>query len=39
MSAGFRVLPGPDLNRFGKRIESWKQIAAYLVRHMTTVRR
>jgi hypothetical protein len=39
MFAEFRVLPGPDLNRFGKRLESWKQIAAYLDRHVTTVRR
>src|SRR5438045_217532 len=39
MSADFRVQPGSDLNRFDKRLESWKQIAAYLDRHVTTVRR
>ena len=39
MSADFRVQPCSDLNRFGKRLESWKQIAAYLDRHVTTVRR
>ena len=39
MSADFRVLPRPDLNTFGKRLESCKQIAAYLDRHITTVRR
>jgi hypothetical protein len=36
MSADFRVQPCSDLNRFGKRLESWKQIAAYLDRHVTT---
>src|SRR6476469_6671438 len=39
MSPDFRVQPGSDLKRFGKRLESWKQIAAYLDRHVTTVRR
>ena len=39
MSADFRVQHCSDLNRFGKRLESWKQIAAYLDRHVTTVRR
>src|SRR6266536_6253308 len=39
MFADSRVQVGSDPNRFSKRLESWKQIAAYMDRHVTTVRR
>jgi AAA ATPase domain len=39
MPADSRVQLGSNPNRRGKRLDSWKQIAGYLDRHVTTVRR
>ena len=33
------TVPSGSSDRFGKRLESWKEIAAYVNRHVTTVRR
>lgn len=39
MATESRVGPRLEPNRFAQRLDSWKQIAAYVDRHVTTVRR